>query len=280
MINLEAIWDPSRLPVTVLIDCNVFMHQILSKYSLIDPGTPPELIDPWIRACWGTILNDPLRGVGERPIESIQVILGNDFKSPNGAYWRNTHYPKYKGTRTPVDLRPPIENRINQLGVELALSQGIPVFDQENFEFDDIAGLAYRFQTQLVDPHPLVIATSDKDLTQLVSDKYNTYWLNALNYKPRLRGEYEVLRTNWESDGWHLSNPKDIVRKKWLYGDVSDNILSLEAPPGVIDLIEPLEHPNDIPELLEALRTPSKNIIPNRVRSALQWVSSNNLPLI
>lgn len=280
MINLEAIWKPNRLPVTALIDCNVYLHFISSKYSNIDPTTPPELIRMWIKACWGIILNEPLRGIGASPVEDVQVILGNDFKDPNGDYWRNSYYDEYKGNRTPVDLRPPIENLINVLGVEVAKSQGIPVVDQENFEFDDMAGLAYHYQSKLKNPHPLVICTSDKDLTQLVEDKSNTYWLNALSYSPRLRSEYEVLRTNWESEGWHLSTPVDIVRKKWLYGDVSDNIKPMKVAQGIIDLITPIESPEAQPDLLKRLKNPTINTIPDRANAAVNWIGSNNLPLV
>lgn len=80
--------------------------------------------------------------------------------------FRNERFPAYKSSRgdeVPEDLEPQFE-----MAKQAALALGVPVYEAENFEADDVIG---TLTTQLLaDGARVVIVSSDKDLAQLVTE--------------------------------------------------------------------------------------------------------------
>lgn len=120
---------------------------------------------------------------------------------PRSASFRRAIYPDYKITRkeTPPDLVPQAF-RVQ----EIAEAYGLPVFEADGFEADDVIATVARFATE----HDLrvVIVSADKDLLQLVGDPrvvmYDTLrdkvfgrdeTLEKLGVAPELVGDYLAL---------------------------------------------------------------------------------------
>jgi DNA polymerase-1 len=129
-----------------------------------------------------------------------------------GRTFRDDLYPEYKATREkmPDDLRSQIE-RIR----EVVQAFGIPIFELEGYEADDVLGAMAR-QAASEGVHS-VILTGDRDLLQL-SDENITIRLagqklsEAIDYGPS-----EVKEKLGVS-------PSQVVDYKALVGDTSDNI--------------------------------------------------------
>jgi 5'-3' exonuclease len=272
MIYRENIWKPLKEDTIIaLVDCNVLLHKILREWENTQQILGDSLMETWAKCCWGWLLHNPFEGTPLAELTNVQVILGNDWKYPDGTYWRSQWYGPYKGNRVPESLRPSYQLWLNQLAEDVAKSTEVPIMSAEGFEYDDMAGQYYREHTG---DNPLIFITSDQDITQLVDDKWGIQWFNTMAYPPRLRSEYEVLYTNWETNAWLLSSPTDVAERKRVYGDVSDNIAPLEAPIEVIDLINPGKYPEGvtIPEVLPNLSMRVRN-------SAFQWITSKGAPL-
>jgi DNA polymerase-1 len=129
-----------------------------------------------------------------------------------GPTFRDEIFPEYKATREkmPDDLRLQLD-RIRQV-VE---AFGIPIFEAENFEADDVLGtLARRAVAEGVE---VIIITGDRDLLQLADEGIRIQLSGrrlseALDYGPQ-----EVVAKMG-------IKPDQIVDYKALVGDKSDNI--------------------------------------------------------
>lgn len=125
--------------------------------------------------------------------------------------FRDEIYPQYKANRSepPEDLIPQFD-----LIDELVKMLSIPVLRQPGFEADDlIATLVKKFSHH--DHIDITIATSDKDLMQLVSDKRHVCLYDTM--KDKIIREREVM----EKFG---VPPDKVVEVQGLCGDSSDNI--------------------------------------------------------
>jgi 5'-3' exonuclease len=137
---------------------------------------------------------------------------------------------------------------------------GFTVFQQPEFEADDFAGTLVR--SLGTDDRALLI-TVDSDWGQLVSDRViwlDTYCATVRSHtdqKPSVLDIPQVIR-RWNSYDKNsidpISNPRDIVDRKHVYGDPADAIPGDQRVPiGIIDLLNPIEYTDDID--LNAIRS-------------------------
>jgi DNA polymerase-1 len=129
-----------------------------------------------------------------------------------GKTFRDDIYPEYKATREkmPDDLRLQID-RIR----EVVNSFGIPIFEAEGFEADDVLGTVARLASN--EGVEVIILTGDRDLLQLVDENVfirlaGKKLSEALDYGPKqVRARYNL-------------EPSQLVDHKAMVGDSSDNI--------------------------------------------------------
>lgn len=126
--------------------------------------------------------------------------------------FRTAAYEKYKAHRkaTPPELREQFP-----LVHEILAVLGIPRYEQEGFEADDIIGTISRQATE--EGYQILIVTGDRDALQLISDQ-----VTVLLTK---KGITEVERYNADRLMEKMEvTPAQIVELKALMGDASDNI--------------------------------------------------------
>ena len=88
---------------------------------------------------------------------------------------------------------------------------GYPFINHESYEADDILGMIskYAFDNDI----DMIIASSDKDLYQLIND-------NVFIFSPRGK---EIIDSTWLQEKYRL-NASQWIEMKMLMGDPSDNI--------------------------------------------------------
>jgi len=165
----------------------------------------------------------------------------------NGSF-RNDEFPAYKAQRE----EPPAE-LVAQIDpcLEVAAALGAATFIDERYEADDLIG---TLCARLLPPgqpqkHGAVIVTSDKDLTQLVSDR-----VTLLDFAKGERFDPAAVREKFGV------RPDQITDLLGLAGDPVDNI------PGVAgigrktaaELLAAFDHLEDLYDRLEELRLSSK----------------------
>ncbi len=134
------------------------------------------------------------------------------FDAP-AATFRKEIYPEYKANReaTPEDIKKSIPYI-----KEILKGFKIPIFEQEGFEADDLAGsLAKKFSNENFD---IFLMTSDKDYLQLIDE-------NIKIYKPRKSAtDVEIIDIPAFQEKFGLENPKQFIDVLALAGDTADNI--------------------------------------------------------
>jgi DNA polymerase-1 len=146
-----------------------------------------------------------LRLLREKAPRRVAIVF--DSKSPS---FRKEIDPQYKANREvpPPDLSGQIE-----AVRDLCQKAGFLCLQQEGIEADDLIASFVRYQTELTDHDPVVIVSSDKDLTQLVGDRVVMYD----SFRDRVLGPEEVK----EKYGVPPALMADFLS---LTGDSSDNI--------------------------------------------------------
>ena len=135
-----------------------------------------------------------------------------DRKEPT---FRHQKYEKYKSERKPMPE--PLVEQIPHIKEFLHASH-IPTFELAGYEADDLIGtISKRAEKEGLE---VVIATSDKDMFQLVDDKVHIFHMS----KEKVLGEKEV------SELLSGLKPKQVVDFLALVGDSSD---SIPGVPGV-----------------------------------------------
>ena len=122
--------------------------------------------------------------------------------------FRRKMYQPYKAHRKAMD--PDVINQIKH-GYHLTALLGFPMIGNELYEADDILGMVSRFATEK--DMIMVIASTDKDLYQLIND-------NVYIYSPRRK---EVIDLEYMSREYKLT-PAQWIEYKMLLGDKSDNV--------------------------------------------------------
>lgn len=134
--------------------------------------------------------------------------LGVAFDRHLSSSFRNDFFPAYKAQR--VKPPPEIEAQIDTC-LEIAASLGAATFIDDRYEADDLIGtLCARLEEA---GHGAVIVTSDKDLTQLVTDR-----TSLLDFAKGVRYTAETVREKFGV------RPDQMADYLGLAGDTVDNI--------------------------------------------------------
>ncbi len=187
----------SSRPLVYLLDAH---YQIFRAYHALPDLRAPD--DTPIGAFHGYTAT-LIKFLRERAPTHIAATFDHSLTS-----FRNELYPEYKAGRTeaPEDLEPQFS-----LCAEVTRALGIPLFELEDFEADDlIATLTRKLIDQGAD---VLIITRDKDLGALVSDRVGLFDL--------ARGE----RSGPEEIEARMGVPPGLVADYLaLVGDAVDNI--------------------------------------------------------
>ncbi len=137
------------------------------------------------------------------------LAVAFDKKAPT---FRHKEYEEYKSTRKkmPEELSPQID-----LIKEMLDLLGIPIFEIDGYEADDVIGtLAREGESEGLE---VIIVTGDRDALQLVTDDIKVMYTkkgitDIVDYNlDKVREKYEL-------------EPQQLIDKKGLMGDSSDNI--------------------------------------------------------
>lgn len=189
----------TRVPTVHLIDASPYLFRAffsLPRTMVDDRGQPNN-------AVYGFVAFVKKYIADEKPAH-IAVAFDRNF---NGSF-RNDFYPEYKAHR---DASPPeLEAQVDP-ALAAVEALGVATFIDETHEADDLIGTIIH-QTQSSGAH-YVIVTSDKDLTQLVSDR-------VLLVDPARRLRFDAAAVE-EKFG---VRPDQITDFLGLAGDAVDNI--------------------------------------------------------
>ena len=150
-----------------------------------------------------------------------------------GKVFRHDLYPQYKANRKPMP-----EELSAQLPLlnELLAAWGVPVFDRENYEADDVMATMGRLSEGIVDR--VWFYTGDKDFMQLLDQRIGML-------KPGKRGS-ELTEFTAESVRREYGlEPAELIDVFALSGDASDNIPGAPGlgPKTALKLIKSLPTP-------------------------------------
>ena len=137
------------------------------------------------------------------PESAIAVVF-----DPKGETFRNEIFPEYKANRPPMDEE--LRCQIAPIH-EIVRAMGLPLLVVSNFEADDVIGTLAHQASQA--SMPTLIATSDKDMAQLVNEHVSLY--DSMSDRET---DVEGVIKKWGV------RPNQIVDLLALAGDTSDNI--------------------------------------------------------
>jgi hypothetical protein len=258
--------NPSPL---VVVDFHVYLHDVLRWFEdKIEGSFNKEVEDKLIKGAWALKVN---RGPDMLSRHSYRVVVVADSRfRDTGNYWRDrfmsesqvvqtawqtyaekegkklselpTHYKGHRKDKT--------DNfwRVFDIGWKYC-NEYFPVFSEEGFEADDIAGAIYRISRDgdsdsIARQRQILLSTIDRDWSQLVDEDHRVYFANTRHCFPnekiqeRLVGNLGVIEHTKHKMGFDLDHPKNLADWKVLHGDMGDNL-----PPGspkcLFDLCEP-----------------------------------------
>lgn len=268
--KLESTFQLDLNPApAVVVDFHVYLHDILRWFEeKIENSFQPEVEDKLLKGAWALKIN---RGPDMLPRHSYRIVVVADSRfSDTGNYWRDrfmkesaivqsawenyaeehgkklseipTHYKGTRGEKT--------ENfwRVFNIGWSYC-SEYFPVFCQEGFEADDVAGAIYRISRDsspdsVAHKRQIFLSTLDRDWSQLVDEEHRVYFANTRvpfpkeKIQERLVGNQGVIEHTLHRMGFELDHPKNLADWKVKHGDMGDNL-----PPGspkcLFDLCEP-----------------------------------------
>ncbi|MFF2531374.1 5'-3' exonuclease H3TH domain-containing protein [Brevibacillus sp. NPDC058079] len=168
-------------------------------------------------------------------MRTLLKIIRNQRPSHVAVAWdlsRNTFrrklYPGYKANRP--ETRPELKSQF-PLAQEVLKEMGIPQFVLDEYEADDIIG---TFATNFKEKIPVNILTKDQDALQLVDERVRLWYITSkseemykevgLNIKDFHLPDGVFEFTPMYVEEFYGLRPEQIVDKKALEGDTSDNI--------------------------------------------------------
>lgn len=295
--KLESYFKLEKNPCPlVVLDFHVALHSVKQWFEAkIEGSFTKEVEDKLIKGAWALKVN---RGPDMLPRHPYRIVVVADSRfKDTGNYWRDrfmrrsaevqsawlayaekegkdlseipTHYKGNRGDKTETFWR------IFEIGWEY-VNNYFPVFSQEGFEADDIAGAIYRLSRDgepgsVVRERQILLSTLDRDWSQLVDEAHKVFFANTRvpfpneKIQERLVGNLGVIEHTKHRMGFDLDHPKNLADWKVEHGDAGDNL-----PPGspkcLFDLCEPNEsHSIErdaewFPNLVECVNDPSPNI--------------------
>ena len=181
--------------------------------------------------------------------QPYSLAVAFDKKTPT---FRHQIYAEYKGTRqkAPEELVPQFE-----LAREAMVKMGIPIYEADGFEADDIMGTVSQ-SCGNTGQHVLLV-TGDKDALQLVSEHTEVLLTK--------KGISNIYRYDLdEIAGEYGLKPAQLVDMKGLMGDSSDNIPGVPGigPKTAVSLLKEYD-------TLENVLKNTENIKRNKLRENL-----------
>lgn len=174
-----------------------------------------------------------------------------------GKTFRHEKYKGYKDGRreTPDELKQQFP-----VAKEIAAAMGIPCFEIEGFEADDIIG-TFAKEVDVNDDFISTIISSDKDLLQLISSDNEVKLLKTNDY----------IRMNEKTffDTYGFS-PIRMIDLKGLMGDSSDNIPGVKGigEKGAISLIQKYDTIENLYDHIDEIKGKTKEKLENDKESA------------
>ncbi len=193
----------SEKPLLILMDGHALVHR---AWHAIRKPLNVSSTGEEVRAVYG-FLNTFLRTLAdERP---THCAIAFDLPTPT---FRHERFKEYKAHRpsTPPELRPQFDHIR-----ELMRAFGVPIYEQERYEADDVLGTLCR-QAEQQEMETLVL-TGDTDTLQLVSARVRV----KLTYSVQKTNVYDVAGVQKRYGGL---GPEVVPDIKALEGDTSDNI--------------------------------------------------------
>jgi len=143
-------------------------------------------------------------------------LLGAAFDAP-GDTFRHEEFEDYKANReeTPDDLKP-------QFGMvkEVLEALKVPTFEVDRYEADDLIGTLAKKAEQ--EGYQVTIVTGDRDQLQLISENIRVMYTKR-GISDIVDYDLETFREEYELE------PEQIIDKKALMGDKSDNIPGVDG---------------------------------------------------
>jgi len=304
-LEKSIVLDRNPAPL-VVVDYHVYLHDVLRWYQeKIEGSFSKEVEDKLIKGAWALKVN---RGPDMLPRHSYRIVVVADSRfKDTGNYWRDKYmtdstvvkqaweeYAEKEGkslaeipTHYKGQRKEKTDNfwRVFDIGWAY-VNEYFPVFSQEGFEADDIAGAIYRISRDgcadsVARKRQILLSTIDRDWSQLVDESHRVYFANTRHCFPsekiqeRLVGEQGVREHTLHRMGYELDHPKNLADWKVLHGDSGDNL-----PPGspkcLFDLCEP--HTEYVIEkmapwydqLVECLEVPEANDRPDHFETTLR----------
>ena len=229
--------------VFALIDSNALIHRAYHAY----PATLTTSRGEQVNAVYG-FASMLLRVLEE--INPMYIACAFDMAKPT---FRHLEYQGYK-----ADRRVPDKELIPQFDRvrELVAALGMPRFQVEGYEADDVIGTLCR-QIDELDPEnqvETIIVTGDKDALQLV-DANTRVWLPGKSFK-----DMKLYDKSMVYDRYGLK-PRQIIDLKALAGDPSDQIPGVRGigEKGAISLLQEF---GDVENIYESLdKVPKLSLI-------------------
>lgn len=174
-----------------------------------------------------------------------------------GKTFRHEKYKEYKDGRkeTPDELKKQFP-----VAKEIAKAMGIPCFEIDGYEADDIIG-TFAKEVDLNDNFIATIISSDKDLLQLISDDVEVKLLKSNDYIRMNKNTFIAT---------YGFTPEKITDLKGIMGDASDNIPGVKGigEKGAISLIQKYGKIENIYNNIEEIKGKTKEKLLNDKENA------------
>lgn len=186
-----------------------------------------------------------------RELQPDFIVACFDFPAPT---FRHKVYKDYKANRPPLPGE--LSQQIPKIK-EILKAFGVPLFEKEGFEADDLIGAICKLINQKQSQIEVIIISGDLDTFQLVNPSIKIYFLKK-GVKETILYDENLVREKYQG-----LNPSQLIDLKALKGDSSDNVLGV---PGIgektaIKLIKEFRDLRNLYERLGALKPKLKETL-------------------
>lgn len=201
----------------LLVDASAYIHRLYHASTKTVRRSDNQETGAIIAFCWSMmrLLRNGKSALGRRPSHAAIVM------DSRGKNWRHGIYPEYKANRKPYE--PELESQLPFIP-RIAAAFNVPCIKMNGWEADDI--IATYATISPLEGLPVVIASSDKDFSQLVNE-------NVLLYDPlrdkdpeRYDTSKSLINTDRVKEEWGVF-PWQMIDLQALTGDTTDNVPGL-----------------------------------------------------
>ena len=193
---------PKDKPLLILIDAHALIHRAFHALPPLTIGKTGEIVG----AVYG-FTNTLLKAI--KDLEPTHCAVAFDLPGPT---FRHAKFEKYKAQR--VKAPDELVNQFHRVR-ELVATFGIPIFEMQGYEADDVLG-ALSNQAEKLGVDTLIL-TGDTDAVQLVTPTVRALLPKGM-FRESVLYDETMVRTRYGVE------PCQIPHLKALKGDPSDNI--------------------------------------------------------